>query len=66
MTDHSKDDQVIQVTIPLKDYKVLREMIAERQAMNGLKLWLSSRVFWLAGGLLSVLGLIEAFKRFGP
>lgn len=65
MTDPTKDDEVIVISLPRKDYKIMREMIAERQAMNGLRLWVQSRIFWAVGGILSVLGLIEAFRRFG-
>lgn len=60
-----KDDEVIEVRLPRKDYLVMREIIEERQAMNGLRKWLTTKVFWFAGGLLTVLGLFEAFRRFG-
>lgn len=65
MTEEIKDDEVIEVRLPRKDYKVMREMIEERQAMNGLRKWLTTKVFWFAGGLLTILGLFEAFRRFG-
>jgi hypothetical protein len=42
----------------------MREMIEERQAMNGLKKWLQGKVFWLAGGLLSLIGVFEALRRY--
>ena len=58
------EDEVIEVKLPRKDYKIMRELIEERQAMNGMKVILA-RVFWVAGGLLSLLGLVELFKRFG-
>lgn len=58
------EDEVIEVKLPRKDYKIMRELIEERQAMNGMKVILA-RVFWVAGGLLSLLGLFELFKRFG-
>jgi hypothetical protein len=59
-----KHDVVVEVRLPLKDYLVMREMIEERQAMNGLKKWLQGKVFWLAGGLLSILGVFEALRRY--
>ena len=59
------EDIIIEVRLPLKDYKIMREMIEERQAMNGIRKWLSAKVFWLAGGVLTCLGLFEAFRRFG-
>lgn len=63
MGEHEQEDTVIDVTMPKRDYDVMREMIAERQAMSGLKKWLTTRVFWLAGGILSIFGLVEVFKR---
>ena len=61
---NESEDEVIEVKLPRKDYKIMRELIEERQAMNGMKVILA-RVFWVAGGLLSLLGLVELFKRFG-
>lgn len=60
--EYNKEDAIISVQLPYKDYKVMRELIEERQAMNGVKKWLTSNVFWLCGGVLSVLGLIGYFK----
>lgn len=59
-----KDDEVIEVRLPRKDYLVMREMIEERQAMKGLRKWLQEKVFWLAGGLLSLIGVFEALRRY--
>lgn len=63
--EYNKDDAIISVQLPYKDYKVMREIIEERQAMNGVKKWLTGNVFWLCGGLLSVLGLFAYFKGIG-
>ncbi len=66
MTDNfGSEDIIIEVKLPLKDYKVMREIIEERQAMKGMKRWLNGKVFWLAGCVLTALGLFEAFRRFG-
>lgn len=61
--DMTKDDEIVNVQLPLRDYKVMREMIDERQAMQGLKKLLS-KIFWFAGGLLAVVGAVEALKAF--
>lgn len=63
MTDPT-DDEVIEVRLPRKDYKIMREIIEERQAMNGMRKVLT-RVFWFAGGLLTIVGLFEIFRRLG-
>lgn len=60
-----EDDVVVHISLPRKDYKILREIIEERQAMNGLKNWITTRLFWLASGVLALFGVYEAFKRFG-
>jgi len=65
MNERSDLDVIIEVKIPLKDYKILRDMIEERQAMNGLRKWLTTRVFWFTGGLLTILGIFEAVRRLG-
>lgn len=63
--DYNKDDVVINVQLPLKEYKIMREIIEERQAMSGLKKWVFGRIFWFAGGLLTILGVFEAFRQLG-
>lgn len=59
-----KDDEVIIVELPRKDYRIIRQMIEERQAMNGLSK-IMARLFWFAGGLLAFAGLLDVFRRFG-
>ena len=63
MTD-STDDEIVEVRLPRKDLRLMREMIEERQAMNGVRK-IMTRVFWFAGGLLTVVGLFEVFRRLG-
>jgi hypothetical protein len=60
-----KNDVIVQVELPLKDYLIMRELIEERQAMNGLRKWLQNKVFWLAGGVLTLLGVFEILRRIG-
>lgn len=62
--DVEKNDIVVEVRLPLKDYLVMREMIEERQAMRGLKKLIQGKVLWLAGGIISLLGAIEALRRY--
>jgi len=64
MNDLTKDDELITVQLPVKDYKVMREIIAERQAMS-VVMKIANKIFWIAGGILSVFGLVEILKRFG-
>lgn len=60
----SNEDVIIEVKLPIKDYRIMREMIEERQAMDGLRKWLSTKFLWAVGGVLTTLGLIETLRRF--
>lgn len=64
MTD-SNEDVIIEVKLPLKDYRMLREIIEERQAMRGLRKWISSKIIWVAAGIITILGAFEALRRLG-
>lgn len=67
-SDHTideRDDIIVNVRLPYKDYKIMRELIEERQAMTGVKKWVTGNVFWLCGGLLSVVGLFAYFRGLG-
>lgn len=64
MSENS-EDVIIEVRLPLKDYKMLRDMLDERQAMNGLKKWISSRIIWVAAGVITMVGAFEALRRLG-
>lgn len=61
----NREDVIIEVRLPLKDYKMLRDMLDERQAMNGLKKWISSRIIWVAAGVITMVGAFEALRRLG-
>lgn len=60
--DLTKDDEIVNVQLPLRDYRQLRELLDERQAMAGMKK-LVQKAFWLAAGLLSILGVVEILKQ---
>lgn len=60
-----EQDQIIDVRLPRKDYLILREIIDDRSAVRGLRRWLQDKVFWLAGGVLTILGCYETFRRWG-
>lgn len=61
----NNEDVIIEVKLPLKDYKMLRDMIDERQAMTGLKKWITSRIIWIAAGIITLVGAFEALRRLG-
>ena len=64
MQEIDKQDEIINVSLPRKDYETLRELIETRQALSGFKRWLQTGVLWAAGAFLTVFGLIEVMKRY--
>jgi len=60
-----EEDVIIEVKLPLKDYRMLREILEERQAMNGLKKWISGKILWVAAGVITLVGAFEALRRLG-
>lgn len=65
MSDHiDKQDEIVNVSLPRKDYETLRELIDTRQALSGFKKWLQTGILWAAGSLLTVFGLYEVMKRY--
>lgn len=61
---YDDQDEVITVTLPRKEYEMLREILEERQAMRGLKKFLQTKVFWLAGGVLTCLGIYQIMRNW--
>ena len=57
-------DEIVTVRLPQKDYEVLRELIETRQALSGFKKWLQTGLLWIAGSLLTLLGLYEIMRRY--
>lgn len=65
MSEHiDKQDEIVNVSLPRKDYETLRELIDTRQALSGFKKWLQTGILWVAGSLLTVFGLYEIMKRY--
>lgn len=65
MTDEFKDDEVINVSMPRKDYKMLREMIERERTYSWLKNYLRSLWVWaFAGGVLVMIALGDRISEF--
>lgn len=47
------DDEIVTVTLPRKDYLVLREMIEQRNSLNWIGKYFTNVLFVLAGGILT-------------
>lgn len=66
ITDEIKsEDEVVVVTLPAKDYQLLRELIGERRALIWMKKWFQTGVIFIIGGTIaSIFGLWETLKEF--
>lgn len=64
MSEVGKQDEIINVNLSRRDYETLREIIETRQALSGAKKIISSTILWVAGGLITILGLVEILKRY--
>lgn len=65
MAEHiDKQDEIVNVSLPRKDYETLRELIETRQALSGFKKWLQTGILWAIGAILTVFGLLEVMKRY--
>lgn len=61
--EDNKDDEIINVKLPRKDYETVRQIIRERQAMGFIKSWLTTSWVWVvAGGVLTVWALWDKIK----
>lgn len=61
----NEDDEVIEVRLPKKDYLVLRQMIDDQTALDGVKKFFKKYInlaAWLAASALTILGLYQYFK----
>ena len=47
------EDEIVTVTLPRKDYLVLREMIEQRNSLNWIGKYFTNVLFVLAGGVLT-------------
>lgn len=65
MADDYKDDEVITVNMPRKDYKILRDMIERERTYSWIKNYLRSLWVWaFAGGIVVMLTLGDRISGF--
>lgn len=64
-TPVDKQDEIINVSLPRRDYETLRELIETRQALSGFKKFMQTGILWVAGSILTLAGLYEILKRYG-
>lgn len=62
MSDNA-DDEIITVQLPRSEYKVMRELIKERETYNNLVHKLKTNWIWfIAGGILTLWALWDKFS----
>lgn len=60
MTMDNRDDEIITVNIPRRDYRILRDMIERERTYSWFKNWVRTLWVWaLAGGVLALIALNE-------
>lgn len=52
-TEIPDEDEIITVTLPRKDYLVLREMIEQRNSLTWIGKYFTNVLFVLAGGVMT-------------
>jgi hypothetical protein len=61
------DDEVINVTLPLGDYEVMRDMIERQKSLNWLGKYVRTVLFVFAGGVLTLVmfydTIVGIFKK---
>ena len=62
MSDNT-DDELITVQLPRSEYRVMRQIIKERETYDNFRIKLQSNWIWfIAGGILTVWALWDKFS----
>jgi hypothetical protein len=65
--DLLKDDEIITVKLPRKDYEIMRKLIRERETMDNVTAAIKSFWIWgLAGSILTVWALWDKIVHKVP
>ena len=62
--DFNDEDRIIDVRLPVRDYKIMREVIEERRLMQGLSKKVA-KVLSFVAAVAAALGLLEIGRRIG-
>lgn len=62
--DFNDEDRIIEVKLPVRDYKALREIIDERKLMEGMSKKVAKALQFVAA-VAAALGLVEIGRRVG-
>lgn len=67
MTEKDSDtngDEIINVQLPRKDYKVLREILEREKTWTWLARWMKSGLLWvIVGSIIILMNFWEQIKR---
>lgn len=60
----TNDDEIINVQLPRKDYKVLREILEREKTWSWLARWMKSGFLWtVVGSMLILMAFWEQIKK---
>lgn len=63
MNNPNKDDEIIEVKLPRKDYETLRDILARENAYTWFKSTMRSWWVWsVAGGILSIFMFFDTIR----
>lgn len=60
----SEEDEIVAVTLPLRDYKIMRELIEERRSLNWLGKWFKHFLLVAAGGFIALMTFGDSIKQW--
>jgi hypothetical protein len=64
LRDSSRDDEIIDVKLPRKDYEIMREMIRKQEALGWLGRYFRNVILVATGGFISLFMFWDSIKHF--
>jgi hypothetical protein len=62
--DLNKDDEIIDVKLPRKDYEIMRDMIRKQEALGWLGQYFRNVILVAIGGFISLFVFWDSIKLF--
>ena len=64
MEDDNKNDEIIDVKLPRKDYEIMRQMIRKQEALGWLGAYVRNVLLVAVGGFLTLFAFWDSIKLF--
>lgn len=62
--DSSRDDEIIDVKLPRKDYEIMRDMIRKQEALGWLGRYFRNVILVAIGGFITLYSFWDSLKLF--